>query len=42
MDSKNGLVLMFLDPRKASLAVLWLTEWSFGMRTLPGLSAMPF
>jgi hypothetical protein len=42
MGSRSGLVLMLLDPQKASLAVLWPTEWYFGMSAHAGLSAMPF
>jgi hypothetical protein len=42
MGNISGLVLMLLDPQKASLVVLWQTEWYFGMRTRVGLSAMPF
>jgi hypothetical protein len=33
---------MFLDPQKASLAVLWRIEWYFGISMRGGLSAMPF
>jgi hypothetical protein len=40
--NKNGLVLMPLDRQKANRAALWRTEWSFGISTLAGLSAMPF
>jgi hypothetical protein len=33
---------MLLDPQKASLAVLWRTEWYFGISMHEGLNAMPF
>jgi hypothetical protein len=42
MANTSGLDLMRLDPQKASQGVLWRTEWSFGISTLAGLSAMPF
>jgi hypothetical protein len=38
----SGLASMFLDPQKASLAVLWRTEWYFGTSMLEGLNATPF
>jgi hypothetical protein len=33
---------MLLGPQKASLAVLWRTEWYFGISMLEGLSATLF
>jgi hypothetical protein len=33
---------MLLGPQKASLAVLWQTEWYFGTSMLEGLNATLF
>jgi prepilin-type N-terminal cleavage/methylation domain-containing protein len=38
----SGLASMLLDPQKASLAVLWRTEWCFGISMREGLNATLF
>jgi hypothetical protein len=42
MANISGLASMLLGPQKASLAVLWRTEWYFGISMLEGLSATLF